>query len=132
MKLNNKGFAITAVLYGILILFVFTTSTYLIALSMKKDRLTSVTDDIANEYQYNETLPEYTITYNVNGGTGGPISQRIKEGKKLKVSALEPTRTGYIFRGWGTTIDDTTVDYSPGGEYDINSSRELFAIWTAS
>ena len=36
MKLNNKGFAITSVLYGLLILFVVLTSTYLAILSSKK------------------------------------------------------------------------------------------------
>ena len=41
MKLNNKGFAITAILYGILILFVFYVGFYLLALSTKKIELKS-------------------------------------------------------------------------------------------
>ena len=39
MKLNNKGFAITAVLYGLLILFVVLIGSYLTLLGTKKSRL---------------------------------------------------------------------------------------------
>ena len=50
MKINNKGFAITAVLYGLLILFVILVGTYLSVLSAKKDRIDNLVDDIENEY----------------------------------------------------------------------------------
>ena len=51
MKLNNKGFAITAVLYGLLILFVFLVGSYLLVLSAKKDRVEDVVNDIEEEYR---------------------------------------------------------------------------------
>lgn len=54
MKLNNKGFAITSVLYGLLILFVLLTSTYLSMLSTKKNNIDKVTKDI--EEAYNQKL----------------------------------------------------------------------------
>ena len=44
MKLNNKGFAITSVLYGLLILFVVLTSTYLAILSSKKYNIDIITE----------------------------------------------------------------------------------------
>ena len=50
MKLNNKGFAITAVLYGLLILFVVIVSSYLVVLSAKKDRVEKITNEIEKEY----------------------------------------------------------------------------------
>lgn len=50
MKQNNKGFAITAVLYGLLILFVILVSSYLVVLSAKKDRVEEITKDIEQEY----------------------------------------------------------------------------------
>ena len=53
MKLGNKGFAITAVLYGLLILFVFLVGSYLLVLSAKKDRVEDITNEIEEEYRIN-------------------------------------------------------------------------------
>ncbi len=50
MKLNNRGFAITAVLYGLLILFVILVSSYLLILSAKKNRLDNLIEDAENIY----------------------------------------------------------------------------------
>lgn len=51
MKLNNKGFAITSVLYGLLILFVLLTSTYLSMLTTKKNNIDKAAEDIEEEYR---------------------------------------------------------------------------------
>ena len=51
MKLNNKGFAITAVLYGLLILFTLLVSSYLMILSAKKDRVDDITKTIEDSYR---------------------------------------------------------------------------------
>ena len=48
MKLNNKGFAITSVLYGLLILFVVLTSTYLAILS--SNNIDKITEDLEEDY----------------------------------------------------------------------------------
>ena len=50
MKLNNKGFAITAVLYGLLILFVILVSSYLLVLAAKKDRVDAIVNEIESGY----------------------------------------------------------------------------------
>lgn len=50
MKLNNKGFAITSILYGLLILFVVLTSTYLAILSSKKNNIDKITEDLEEDY----------------------------------------------------------------------------------
>lgn len=55
MKLNNNGFAITVVLYGLLILFSFLVSSYLLVLSAKKDRVNVLIDEIENDYKETET-----------------------------------------------------------------------------
>ncbi|MGN1311769.1 MAG: hypothetical protein ACI4U4_02005 [Bacilli bacterium] len=58
MKLNNKGFAITSVLYGLLILFVVFTGTYLSLLGAKKNKLDKITEDIEKKYDFNIPLSE--------------------------------------------------------------------------
>ena len=53
MKLNNKGFAITSVLYGLLILFVSLVGTYLAVLVSKMNRLNNISEDINEKYDFN-------------------------------------------------------------------------------
>ena len=50
MKLNNKGFAITSVLYGLLILFVVLVGTYLMILSAQKNRVDTLVEGIEENY----------------------------------------------------------------------------------
>ena len=49
--MNNKGFAITAVLYGLLILFVILVSSYLTVLSVRKNRVDNLIIDLENDYK---------------------------------------------------------------------------------
>lgn len=56
MKLNNKGFAITAVLYGLLILFVVLIGSYLTLLGTKKSRLDIITSDVEKDYEFNKEI----------------------------------------------------------------------------
>lgn len=61
MRLNNKGFAITAVLYGLLILFVLLVGSYLLVLSAKKNRVDTITNDIEQEYLIDVKLNNHTF-----------------------------------------------------------------------
>lgn len=42
----------------------------------------------------------YTITYNANGGSGGPSTQNFKYNSGEKISTSVPSRTGYDFVDW--------------------------------
>lgn len=75
---------------------------------------------------------KYSITYNANGGTGAPAAQTKWYGEAISLSSTKPTRTGYTFQGWGTTSEDTTVDYHSGTPYTKNSAITLYAIWEAN
>ena len=55
------------------------------------------------------TLPKYTISYNANGGTGGPSNQTKVYGVDMNISSTEPTRTNVTFQGWGTSSDSKKV-----------------------
>ncbi len=71
----------------------------------------------------------YTVTYNVNGGTGTIASQTKSYNINLTLSSSVPTRTGYEFVGWGTSAYDTAAKYSAGGTYSTNANVTLYAIW---
>ena len=71
----------------------------------------------------------YSITFNANGGSGGPTSQTKYHGIKLLLSSIEPTRRGYTFLGWGVSSSSTSPTYQPGDWYNSNVSRTLYAVW---
>ena len=71
----------------------------------------------------------YTVSYDANGGSGEPLSQTKTYDVPLILSNTVPIRTGYSFKGWGTSPSSTTVEYSPGESYTANASITLYAIW---
>lgn len=74
--------------------------------------------------------PYYTVKYNANGGSNAPSSQGKYHGYSLTITSKQPTRTGYTFKGWGTSSSATSVAYHSGGTYSKNESDTLYAIWT--
>lgn len=67
MKLNNKGFAITGILYGLLILFALLVGSYLTVLTARKNRLDGIVENIENEYNGN-TTDTYKLTLEKDEG----------------------------------------------------------------
>lgn len=74
-------------------------------------------------------LKTYTISYNANGGKGAPSSQTKTYGVNLKLSTVEPTRSGYKFLGWSTNSTAESPTYLAGGTFTANSTNTLYAIW---
>lgn len=75
------------------------------------------------------TRTSFKVTFDDNGGDGGPDAQTKYYGSALTLSSTKPTRTGYDFLGWGTSASDTTVDYAAGASYTANAAITLYAIW---
>ena len=72
----------------------------------------------------------YTITFNANGGTGGPqyITTTVLTGTN-SISTLKPTRQGYNFKGWSTDPNATSAEYQPGGTCQFDDDTTLYAVW---
>ena len=79
--------------------------------------------------EYVLITPTYTVSYDMNGGSGSISNKTKTYGKDLTLSSTKPTRTGYDFLGWNTNKDATTAQYSAGGKYTANSGATLYAIW---
>lgn len=77
----------------------------------------------------NVSARTYKITYNANSGTGAPSYSTKKHGTDLILSTTKPTKSGYTFKGWGTSASDTSVNYIAGGTYTANAEDTLYAIW---
>lgn len=73
---------------------------------------------------------EYTISYNANGGSGGPSLETKDPGQTITLSTAKPIRSGYTFVGWGLSAMSDTVAYNGGESYSADVSIALYAIWT--
>ncbi len=75
----------------------------------------------------------YTLTYNANGGSGAPSSEKRDTGSVKPLSNTQPKRDGYSFLGWATTSQASKPDYQPGANYTMPaSSVTLYAVWDAN
>lgn len=72
---------------------------------------------------------QWTISYNANNGTGAPAAQTKTYGSILTLSSTVPTRSGYKFMGWASSSTATTAAYQPGGQFGIDATTTLYAVW---
>lgn len=80
---------------------------------------------------YAQWYAPYTVTYNANGGTGGPTTQTKVYNSNLTLTTSKPTRSGYAFVKWNTKSDGTGTSYNSGATYSSNANLTLYAIWAA-
>lgn len=82
----------------------------------------------SGEYTLSAITWEHTVSYNANGGTGAPGSQKKIYGSNLTISSARPTRDGYVFMGWATSSAGE-VSYMPGSTYGTDVDITLYAVW---
>lgn len=150
MKLNNKGFAITAVIYGLLILFVVLVSSYLTVLSARKNRVDNLVKDIETLYMDNyysnidnnnsnehngENIPSDITLFEVHlmGLGSDPINHTVIyfspvnrlwysdfNGDEAITNIIPPVLNNYSFRGYYTQMNGL-------GEQIINNSGRIIS-----
>lgn len=77
------------------------------------------------------TLVEYTITYNLNGGTNHADNPAAYTVEGLPITLEEPTRDGYTFGGWfdNAGLTGSAVTTIPAGS---TGSKTFYAKWTGN
>ena len=134
--MNNKGFAITGILYGILLLFLAVLASLLAVLSTRINRLFTLTEEVnasienKNTININTTITDYYITeyrgkytFNVNGSTctsylPSNILLRINNNK---LQYLTPTLTeGNYVLNTSTTEGLTNVTFTETNCNNLN------------
>ncbi|MBK7452260.1 MAG: InlB B-repeat-containing protein [Anaerolineales bacterium] len=73
-------------------------------------------------------LPNHTVTFNSNGGTGTMAPQVANVPTALTLNTF--TRTGYTFAGWNTLANGTGANYTDGAIYSFAADITLYAKWT--
>jgi uncharacterized repeat protein (TIGR02543 family) len=86
------------------------------------------------------TANTYTVTYNVNGGTGNAqrSSTNVSSdsyttgGSSVSIPAAGTLeRSGYTFAGWNTSASGSGTSYAAGDNYTTISNVILYAKWNA-
>ncbi len=75
-------------------------------------------------------LPNHTVTFMANGGTGTMDAQVANVPTALHANTF--TRTGYTFANWNTAANGTGVSYADGVTYSFADDLTLYAQWTAN
>lgn len=69
----------------------------------------------------------YTVSYDLNGGTGSYENESADYGFEYQVQSKAPTREGYTFKGW--TRSDNGLNIKPGATFKPLKDVKLVANW---
>ena len=77
------------------------------------------------------TLNQYTVTFNINSGSGTvPSAQTVATGSSITLpSGNGLSRTSYDFGGWNTKTDGTGTNYNASSSYQVTGTVTLYAKW---
>jgi large repetitive protein len=75
-------------------------------------------------------LPNHTVSFNTNGGSGSMSNQTANVATNLTANSF--TRTGYTFAGWNTLAGGGGTAYVDQASYAFAADVTLYAQWTAN
>lgn len=75
-------------------------------------------------------LPNYTVTFDANGGSGSMPDQAANVPSDLDANIF--TRPGYSFERWSTEAEGSGTSYDDGAEYAFDASVTLYAQWAVA
>lgn len=144
MRLNNKGFAITTIIYGTLILFLLLASSVLGILSTHKLRIQKLEDYAEDIIQNKEVTCELTtpegydtskvLTIEPSSESGVKYSfdgEKFSSTSTKEVSAVG-TYTGYVKNSFGI-VNSCSVSINSRKEYSKQScNRVTYGSWKLS
>ena len=70
-----------------------------------------------------------TLSYDANGGTGAPSTQKVAIGQKVTISTTKPTRNEYKFLGWNSEKNAKDAQYLPNASITLKRNMVIYAIW---
>ena len=82
--------------------------------------------------------PQYSVTYDGNGSTGGSAPSDPQSPYFAQTDATVLANTGdlvdagFVFNGWNTEADGLGVSYSAGQQLDVSADTVLYAQWSSA
>ena len=73
----------------------------------------------------------YKLTFDLNGGVGDIPTMDIEAYEWVNIPDTQPTKDGYMFKGWAWDANSSYADYNAGASCYINSESDktLYALW---
>lgn len=96
-----------------------------------KDEALAYIDEIFSAPVPPTPVTTYTVTYNVNGGTGSIDPETVEAGESITVdtgATLTPP-TDKTFSGWALTAEATEATIAGGSTYTPDADVTLYAVW---
>ena len=97
------------------------------------EQSSTVTGTVTYEAKWTP-IPQYTVTYDLNGGTG-TIPDPVMEYENTPVKVANDKgfeNSGYTFNGWNTAKDGKGTAYAAGSQLILTGDVTLYAQWTPS
>lgn len=73
-------------------------------------------------------MVSYQVTFDPNGGTGTVVTMTTDSSGRITAFPPEPTRKGYVFRGWNSNPNYVGYGLSVGAK--LSKDTTLYALWT--
>ncbi len=82
-------------------------------------------------------LPTYSVTFNVNGGSGTVASQKctpttLTGSCNIIIPTTKPTRSGDKFIGWAESKNAIASAHAPNTTWSISGNKTLYAVYSPS
>lgn len=110
---------------------VFFLDGYNSGVSSQADEISGIVDAMRCIARSDSDI-SYTLSYNLNGGTG-TISDDIVSSSRKKIVATvtdaEPTLANHAFLGWANSSSATVAEYDGGDEITLGGDKTLYAVW---
>lgn len=78
--------------------------------------------------RYYSSTPSHVVTFEANDGSGTVASQWANSSTPLSINTF--SRAGYVFAGWATTPQASSVTYQDGDTFAFTADTTLYAVWT--
>lgn len=132
-KLNNKGFAITGILYTLFVMFLLLMLSVLSGLSSKKNLLEKVTNDYEDTYLGTPIEEPNKITAIIESGEAIVTGKYIFEFETPLVESGTEEKTKVqcsTYLKKGTSLTDSEIIYTPEDCNNYDVERNLIKVYS--
>ena len=124
---TNGGGSCTTVTLSCVVSGLVNGSTYSFTVTATNAIGTSLPSSVSSVVT--PALATFTVTFNSNGGSSVSSATFVQAGSIAQPNS--PTKQGFTFAGWSTTLNDATTAVSFPFSPSVYQNLTLYALWTA-